>query len=156
VVLADILTTERVAVAGQAEGIVRDKATALERLAAMLASGQDVVGADHILAVLVEREKLQSTGVGGGVAVPHGSVKELEQQIGALLVCPQPIDFDAIDDAPVSIIFALVGPKGAPAQHLKVLAKVSRLLRHADFRARLANASGGAEAHRLIVSGGGQ
>jgi PTS system nitrogen regulatory IIA component len=88
--------------------------------------------------------------VGGGVAVPHGAVDEVPQQVGALLVCPIPIPFDAIDGEPVSILFALIGPKGAPAQHLKVLARVSRLLRRDAFRARLAAATDGAQAYALI------
>jgi len=150
--LADILAANRVSVANEAEGPVRTKQDALLRLAAMLASGQDRVDEDRILQVLAEREKLQSTGVGGGVAVPHGSVPELDKQVGALLICPEPIDFDAIDGAPVSILFALVGPKGAPAAHLKILAKVSRLLRQEAFRAKLANVHAGAEAFDLIVA----
>jgi PTS system nitrogen regulatory IIA component len=152
VALANILSADRVSVANAAEGPVQSKVDALERLSAMLASGQDLVSQERILEVLTEREKLQSTGVGGGVAVPHGSVPELDRQVGALLICPKPIDFDAIDGAPVSILFALVGPKGAPAEHLKVLAKVSRLLRQEAFRAKLANVHAGAEAYDLIVA----
>lgn len=150
--LDEILAENRVSVANQAEGPVRTKTDALTRLAAMLASGQQAVSQERILDVLTEREKLQSTGVGGGVAVPHGSVQELDKQVGALLICPDPIDFDAIDGAPVSILFALVGPKGAPAQHLKVLAKVSRLLRQEAFRAKLVDVHAGAEAYDLIVA----
>ncbi|MEQ9321311.1 MAG: PTS sugar transporter subunit IIA [Polyangiaceae bacterium] len=150
--LDEILAENRVSVANEAEGYVRTKGDALTRLAAMLASGQQAVSEERILDVLTEREKLQSTGVGGGVAVPHGSVPELDKQVGALLICPEPIDFDAIDGAPVSILFALVGPKGAPAQHLKVLAKVSRLLRQEAFRAKLVDVHVGAEAYDLIVA----
>ncbi|HZO13668.1 MAG TPA: PTS sugar transporter subunit IIA [Polyangiaceae bacterium] len=150
--IVEILSPERVSVSNPAEGMVSDKSSALERLARMLASGQEKVDAELILRVLTERERLQSTGVGGGVAVPHGSVAELQSQIGALLVCPRPIDFDAIDGAPVNILFALVGPKGAPAEHLKILARVSRLLREAAFRERLAQAQSGSEAYRLISS----
>lgn len=152
VALANILSANRVSVANASEGAVKTKSDALERLSAMLASGQSQVSGERILEVLSEREKLQSTGVGGGVAVPHGSVPELDKQVGALLVCPEPIEFDAIDGAPVSILFALVGPKGAPAEHLKVLAKVSRLLRQEAFRAKLANVHAGAEAYELIVA----
>lgn len=151
--VAEILAAKRVAVSNEAEGLVRDKQEALERLASLLATGDDGVTSAEILEVLVERERLQSTGVGGGVAVPHGSVERLDRQIGALLVCPRPIDFDSIDGEPVNILFALVGPKGAPAQHLKILARVSRLLRELSFRQRLAAASEGAEAYELICSG---
>jgi nitrogen PTS system EIIA component len=148
--VADVLSLERVSVANEAEGTVRDKPTALERLAELLARGQDNVTPERILTVLAEREKLQSTGVGGGVAVPHGSVEHLERQIGALLVCPKPIPFDAIDGEPVSILFALVGPKGSPAEHLKILARMSRLLRDAGFRERLVQSRGSDEAWELI------
>jgi len=148
--LLDILTAERVAVSGPTERQVCDKPTALQRLARLLASGQSTVTAERILEVLAERERLQSTGVGGGVAVPHGSVDRLDQQVGALLVCPRPIPFDAIDGEPVNILFALVGPKGAPAEHLKILARVSRLLREASFRQRLAQVAAADEAYELL------
>lgn len=149
---ADILSSDRVSVSNESEGLVKNKHQALERLSALLASGQPRVDAERILTVLSEREQLASTGVGGGVAVPHGSVDELDRQIGALLVCPTPIDFDAIDDQPVTILFALVGPKGAPAEHLKILARMSRMLRKETFRAQLAAAKAGAEAFQLIAS----
>lgn len=130
---------------------MRDKAGALERLSALLASGSTAVSKARILTVLREREALQSTGVGGGVAVPHGAVDELDRQVGALLVCPEPIPFDAIDGEPVSILFALVGPKGAPAEHLKILARMSRLLRQESFRRSLADAARGRDAFDLIA-----
>src|SRR5689334_5910513 len=96
-----ILRADHVSVANEAEAVVRHKADALKRLAALLANGAGVT-ADEIERVLAEREKVQSTGVGGGVAIPHGGVDGLERQIGALLLCPSPIEFDAIDGARVS------------------------------------------------------
>lgn len=148
-----ILAAERISVA-EADGPVQTKHDALERLSDLLARGvPDANGtAQDILAVLVERERLQSTGVGGGVAVPHGALASLDRQLGAVLLCRKPIDFDAIDGQPVGILFALVGPKGAPAQHLKLLARMSRLLREPDFREKLQNAKTGAEAYELICS----
>ena len=86
------------------------------------------------------------------MAVPHGAVASLDRQLGAVLLCPEPIDFDSIDGKPVGILFALVGPKGAAAQHLKILARMSRLLREAAFRERLKQAQSGAEAYELIVA----
>lgn len=148
--VVSVLSAARVSVSSEAEGEVHDKASALARLATLLATS-GVVSRESILRVLSEREAVQSTGVGGGVAVPHGAVDDLDQQIGALLVCPQPIPFDAIDDEPVSILFALVGPKGAPAQHLKILARMSRLLRNESFRAELAGAQRGSDAFELVV-----
>jgi PTS system nitrogen regulatory IIA component len=151
----DILAAERVSVSCEAEGLVADKAAAIARLSRLLTSGSAVANVERIERVLLDREELQSTGVGGGVAVPHGCVDQLEHQVGALLVCPTPIAFDAIDGEPVSILFALIGPKGAPAQHLKILARVSRLLRDAAFRDRLVRAQAGGDVYRLIVESDG-
>ncbi len=150
--LADVLSVDRVSVSTVTEGVVRDKVGALDRLSEMLASGARGVSAAQIQHVLAEREAVQSTGVGGGVAVPHGAVAELDHQVGSVLVCPDPIPFDAIDGEPVRILFALVGPKGSPAQHLKILARMSRLLRHEDFRQHLARAACGADAFALIIA----
>ncbi len=148
--IVDILSNERVAVSlpGE-EGHVRNKEQALRRLSQLLA--QPEAPAERIYEVLEARERLQSTGVGGGVAVPHGAVEELTRQVGAFLVCREPIGFDAIDGEPVKIFFALVGPKGAPAQHLKILARVSRLLRNAGFRAELGEADSGEMVYQMIA-----
>ncbi len=151
--LAEVLSSERVSVSNDVEGRVRDKDEALARLSTMLASATEGAGPSmaRILEVLTARETLQSTGVGGGVAIPHGAMEDLDRQIAALLVCPAPIPFEAIDGEPVSILFALVGPKGAPAEHLKILARMSRLLRKPAFRQRLASSARGADAYALIV-----
>jgi PTS system nitrogen regulatory IIA component len=145
----EILRAERVSVANASEGVVRTKAEALRRLATLLATATDVHAAD-IERVLVAREKTQSTGVGGGVAIPHGGISTLETHIGAVLLCPVPIDFDAIDAAPVGILFAVIGPKHEPGAHLKILARVSRLLRPDEFRKRLLAAPTGAVAYERI------
>src|SRR5689334_7568079 len=115
----EILSADNVSVANEAEGQIKDKAEALHRLAILLARGAHSVPADEIERVLYEREKLQSTGVGGGVAIPHGAIDRLDRLVGSVLLCPKPIDFDAIDKAPVSILFAVIGPKRATGEHLK-------------------------------------
>ncbi len=145
----EILRAERVSVSNASEGVVRNKAEALKRLATLLATGTGVPSTE-IERVLVEREKLQSTGVGGGVAIPHGGIPTLETHIGAVLLCPDPIDFNAIDAAPVSILFAVIGPKREAGEHLKILARVSRLLRQDDFRKRLLAATTGIVAFERI------
>ncbi len=150
--VSDILTPDHVSVASTAEGVVTSKSEAIHRLAVLLARRQTVVSAEEIEHVLIERERLQSTGVGGGVAIPHGSIDQLERTIGAVLLCPRPIDFDAIDSAPVSILFAVIGPRRATGEHLKTLARVSRLLRDDAFRARLVAAKSGPEAFALITA----
>ncbi|AUX24671.1 PTS fructose transporter subunit IIA [Sorangium cellulosum] len=150
--VCDILSAHQVSVASEQEGLVRSKAEALRRLAALLAAGQQRVETEDIERVLVERERLQSTGVGGGVAIPHGAMEGVERLTGAVLLCPKPIDFDAIDGAPVSILVAVIGPKRATGEHLKTLARISRLLRDEAFRRRLLGASTGRAAFDLIAA----
>ncbi|MEZ4300470.1 MAG: PTS sugar transporter subunit IIA [Polyangiaceae bacterium] len=133
-------------------GPVRNKSDALKRLSVLLASGQDVVAMGEIERVLTERERLQSTGVGGGVAIPHGSIEGLDRLVGAVLLCPESIEFDAIDGAPVSILFAVIGPKRATGEHLKTLARVSRLLRDDSFRAKLLRAPSGPGAFDMLAA----
>lgn len=148
----EILSPDQVSVAGEAEGVVKSKSDAIRRLSALLASRQPAVSASDIEVVLAERERIQSTGVGGGVAIPHGAADRVERTIGAVLICPKPIDFDAIDAAPVSILFAVIGPRRATGEHLKTLARVSRLLRDDGFRARLLASRSGADAFALIAA----
>lgn len=145
----DILSRDRVALSG-GSCYVRTKAEALHTLADLLARGDASLSAAEIEDVLVKREELQSTGVGSGVAIPHASMDRLERIVGALLVCREPIDFAAIDGEPVSILFAVVGPKRSTGEHLKTLARVSRLLRDDGFRQRLAESDKPDDALRLI------
>jgi PTS system nitrogen regulatory IIA component len=150
--VTEILTPEHVSVAGAAEGVVTSKREAIHRLSALLAQRLTVASAGDIEHVLNERERLQSTGVGGGVAIPHGSIDRLDRTIGAVLLCPAPIPFDAIDGAPVSILFAVIAPRRATGEHLKTLARVSRLLRDDHFRERLVAAPSGHAAYALIAA----
>jgi PTS system nitrogen regulatory IIA component len=150
--VCDILSRDRVSVAGVEGQQVRSKSDALERLSVLLSKGQNIVSIDEIERVLSERERLQSTGVGGGVAIPHGSVEGLDRLIGAVLLCPSAIQFEAIDGAPVSILFAVIGPKKATGEHLKALARVSRLLRDDRFRARLLSAPSGPAAFDMLAA----
>lgn len=149
--VCEILSPKQVSVANEAEGLVYTKAESLRRLAALLSQGTTKVSAEEIERVLVEREHLQSTGVGGSVAIPHGTIDRIERLLGALLLCPAAIDFDAIDNAPVKILFAVIGPKGATGEHLKTLARVSRLFRSEEFRDRLLAAADGEGAFNLMV-----
>jgi nitrogen PTS system EIIA component len=78
---------------------------------------------------LLERERLGSTGIGGGIAIPHARMASLAKPVGLFARLAHPIDFDAIDERPVDVVFLLAAPEGAGADHLKALARVSRLLR---------------------------
>ncbi|MBA3895632.1 MAG: PTS sugar transporter subunit IIA [Sphingomonadaceae bacterium] len=101
-----------------------------------------VHGVDDELVVerLTERERLGSTGFGGGVAIPHGKIEGLTQVVGVFARLAQPIDFGAIDDMPVDLVFMLLSPVDAGADHLKALAQVSRMLRDRAFVAKLRGA----------------
>lgn len=152
-ILTDILSSERVRVA-VAGSDLKTKDSALRVLGELLGSGEG--GADGASAdfyrVLSEREALQSTGIGDGVAIPHGALENLTRQLAAVLVCPDGVPFDAIDGRPVRILFAVVGPKRATGEHLKTLARISRLLRDPGFREKLLSTADRSEAFDLIRS----
>ncbi len=84
---------------------------------------------DSIYEVLAERERLGTTGIGHGIAIPHGKLPGLDRVYGVFARLERPIDFDAIDDQPVDLIFLLLAPANSGSDHLKALAKVSRMLR---------------------------
>ncbi len=82
-----------------------------------------------IFTTLLERERLGSTGVGHGVAIPHGKLPGLESVVGLFARAQQPLDFEALDDQPVDLLFVLLAPEGSGADHLKALARIARVLR---------------------------
>lgn len=104
------------------------KKQALQELARRAA---EITGQNErsVFDVLMDRERLGTTGVGNGIAIPHGKLPSLDRLYGLFARLDRPIDFDAIDDRPVDLIFLLLAPESAAADHLKALARVSRLLR---------------------------
>ncbi|HLZ78227.1 MAG TPA: PTS sugar transporter subunit IIA [Sphingomonas sp.] len=110
------------------------------------------IDARHVAERLGERERLGSTGFGGGVAIPHGKVDGLERVVGLFAQLTQPIEFAAIDDMPVDLVFLLLSPPEAGADHLKALARVSRRLRDRAFVAKLRGA-GSADALYALFAG---
>ena len=150
--VSDLLSAERVSVRRDPGGSgAFDKPAALAVLAALLA-GAAKLPPEIVEKVLAEREALQSTGVGDGVAIPHGALADLDRQYAALLIVPSGIDFDAIDGQKVNLLFAVITPKRATGEHLKTLARISRLLRSAAFRQQLLGAPDGKAAYDLIVA----
>jgi PTS system nitrogen regulatory IIA component len=149
--LTELLNEERVAIFHKDAAHALDKPAAIKLLAGLLAPGArvDVTTVDR---VLTEREQLQSTGIGEGVAIPHGALPHLDTQFASLLIVPEGVDFQAIDGLTVSILFAVITPKRATGEHLKTLARVSRLLRNKGFRDRLIGVSSPKEAYHLISS----
>lgn len=118
-----------------------------ERFAPLLGSS-----VDEVVDVLSERERLGSTGFGGGIAIPHGKLPELHSVRAFLAVLKEPVDYGAIDDLPVDIVVLLLSPKDAGTEHLKALARVSRALRDRDFLAKLRGAGSPDAIYALITT----
>jgi len=148
-ILTEILSSDRVRVATRGSDL-KSKDDALRALAELLGSGLSTPTGGDFYRVLCEREGLQSTGIGDGVAIPHGALENLGAQLAALLICPDGVPFDAIDGHPVHILFAVVGPKRATGEHLKTLARISRLLRDSSFREKLLSSPDRVQAYALI------
>ncbi|WP_310618563.1 PTS IIA-like nitrogen regulatory protein PtsN [Flexibacterium corallicola] len=112
------------------------KKQALQEVASRAAT---VCGQDErdIFETLLQREQLGSTGVGNGIAIPHGKMLSLSSLHGVFARLDKPIDFDSLDDQPVDLIFVLLAPEGAGADHLKALARVARLLRDGEVASKL-------------------
>jgi PTS system nitrogen regulatory IIA component len=105
----------------------------------------------NVLDALVERETAGSTGVGHGVAVPHARLEGLQRMRGIFVRLEQPVEFESVDDQPVDLLFALFAPKNAGAEHLRALARVSRLLRQGELREQLRKARSADAVHALLV-----
>ncbi len=91
----------------------------------------------EIFDVVLQRERLGSTGVGNGIAIPHGKLNSIKSIIGIFARLEQSVDFDALDDQPVDLVFLLLAPEGAGADHLKALSRIARVLRDQDLVAKL-------------------
>jgi len=133
VLLTDLLSPSRVRIPFKAE----DKEAVIRQLVELFAADAGVARADDVLRAVQEREAVLSTGVGNGVAIPHGkspAVAELGMAVGLL---ESPVDFEALDGQPVRLVFLLVGPETAAGAHIKALSRISRLVRHPEIRERL-------------------
>lgn len=147
--LTEILSLQRVIVDTNGT-VVSDKDSALSLLASLIAPAL-ATDADTVLRLLAAREKLQSTGIGDGVAIPHASAESASAQAGALLLCPQGVPFESIDGFPAKIVFGVVGPRRATGEHLRTLARISRLLRDGTTRSRLIEAPTAEEALSIVT-----
>jgi PTS system nitrogen regulatory IIA component len=104
-----------------------------------------------VFEVLLERERLGTTGVGGGIAIPHGRLPGLTHMFGLFARLERPVDFEAIDERPVDLIFLLLAPSAAGADHLKALARVSRLLRDRSLVEKLRATESADALYALLV-----
>lgn len=131
----------------------QDKRAVLEELAAHLSANMPGPGVDTsaLLRVLLERERLASTAIGEGVAIPHGKLRDLARLSACLGRSPAGVNFDSIDGRPTHIFFVLVAPEHSTGEHLKALARISRLFKDPEFRTRLMEAKTAAEIYRVIA-----
>ena len=113
----------------------------LESAAMMFADRLPDTDAGQILSTLIDRENLGSTGIGHGVALPHGRIQGLDEVIGIFLRLEEPLDFDAVDHLPVNLVFAILVPQDATEEHLKLLASLACVFRDEETRDRLLNTS---------------
>jgi PTS system nitrogen regulatory IIA component len=144
--IGDIL--DRAAIAARASAPSKRQVLAV---VAEIAARNFGLDAGAALDALVEREAAGSTGVGHGVAVPHARLEGLQRIRGVFVRLDQPVDFEAVDDRPVDLIFALFAPADSSTEHLRSLARVSRMLRQGDLREQLRQARTPDAIHALLV-----
>ncbi len=128
-----------------------DKRSALHALARLFVDDDPRLHVDAIQRVFEEREALASTGVGSGVAIPHGRLPEVERLVAVVGVCKAGVDFESIDGRLAHILVAVLGPERQTGEHLKALARFSRLLRDERVRSRLIGAADDAEALAILL-----
>ena len=127
----------------------RDKKGVLEELAAPIS---EITGIRHsdLVRVLMEREQLGSTGIGDGIGIPHGKIADMDHMMVGFGMSRQGVDFDSLDGRPAHIFFVLVTPEQSTGLHLKVLARLSKMLKNDLFRKKLMGASSRDEIHAII------
>jgi PTS system nitrogen regulatory IIA component len=123
----------------------------LEELAAALVSGHQEVKLQNVVEVLLERERLGSTGIGDNIAIPHGKLPQLSQMLLAFGRSLKGVDFDSMDGKPSQLFFLLLAPVNSSGLHLKALAKISRMLMSQVFRDSLMGSNGAEDILRLIT-----
>ncbi|MFW6050181.1 MAG: PTS sugar transporter subunit IIA [Myxococcota bacterium] len=145
--LADLLHADRVTTSLQAS----DKNGVLHALAELFARTSDLE-AEEVFRVFADRETLASTGVGSGVAIPHGRFAGIDRLQAALGIHRTGVAFEAVDGRPVHIFVAVLAPERQPSEHLKALARISRVLRDDQVRRALLEAEGPEQAYERLVS----
>jgi PTS system nitrogen regulatory IIA component len=134
-----------------AELSAKNKKSVLEELVSLLAAEQQAVDRGELLRVLLEREKLGSTGIGDGIAIPHGKSSQVKRLLACFGRSTEGVDFVSMDGKPAHLFFLLVAPENSAGVHLKALARISRLLKDGLFRKRLMEAHSREELYSAIL-----
>lgn len=130
---------------------VLSKKRALEELSNLITSEQPQLNSPKVFESLISRERLGSTGVGHGIAIPHGRIKDCNKITGAFIQLNQGIDFDAIDNQPVDMLFALAVPEESTDEHLQVLALLAAMFNDENFRNQLRKSKNEEETYQLLT-----
>jgi PTS system nitrogen regulatory IIA component len=146
--ITDFLTPQAVipALAG------REKGAVLDEMARGLAAQHRTLDEKRVLEILWEREKISSTAIGEGVAIPHGKLPGLDRVVGVFARSPAGVDFASLDGGLTYLFFVLLAPENAAADHLKALARISRLLKDPAFRTRLMQGQSSQEIFHAIAA----
>jgi PTS system nitrogen regulatory IIA component len=129
----------------------RDKKGVLEELASIVSAHEPSLDKDSLVRVLLERERLGSTGIGDGVAIPHGKFQGIHQPIISFGRSRKGLDFESMDGQPAYLFFLLVAPENAANVHLKTLARIAKILKNSSFRKILMDAPTREEIYRTII-----
>lgn len=144
--LSDILTPQRVKIPLQSS----TKPGVITEMVDLLTANGDLTSRDRALAAVLEREQTRTTGIGNGLAIPHGKTSAANDLVLALGVTAAPVDFDSIDNKPVSLLIMVISPMDQTGPHIQALAHISRLLSHDQLRKQLLAARSSAEAIKFI------
>lgn len=129
----------------------KDKKEVLEELAQVITGHDSTLEKSSLVRVLLERERLGSTGIGDGVAIPHGKFQGIDQPIISFGRSRKGLDFESMDGAPAFLFFLLVAPENSASIHLKALARIAKILKNSSFRKTLMEASSREEIYRTII-----
>ena len=148
--IAEIISPERVVIRQQASS----KKRSLELVSGLIAAAQPSLLETEVFDCLIARERLGSTGVGHGVAIPHGRLKTVERPMAAFALLEKGVDFDAVDGQPVDMVCALVVPAESTEEHLQILASLAELFGNDRVRERLRAATTVADVYELLTGDG--
>jgi PTS system nitrogen regulatory IIA component len=134
-----------------ADLLAKNKDEALAELVNTIIKGGIKLNYSSIIEVLKQRESLGSTGIGDGVAIPHGKIAELDDIVVAFGRSTEGVSYNSLDGKPVHLFFLLLAPENSAGQHLKILAKISKMLKEADFRKKLIKAKSQSDLYQVII-----
>ena len=129
----------------------RSKKHAFEILSELMSGGEVVLDKNEVFSCLFSRERLGSTGLGEGVALPHGRFAEIDESLGAFIKLSEPIDFDAFDDKPVDLIFGLLVPMECSKEHFAAVGQVASMFSESDFIEKIHAANSSSALYELIA-----